>query len=87
MRSHLPNLAAQNPVDGFGIRLVPFMFTCLPEGMIDSDTLLTSAKLRNIGPATLADFNVLGITTIGELAQQDADTLYLRICEENSAPP
>jgi hypothetical protein len=52
--------------------------------MIDSDTPLTSAKLRNVGPATLADFNVLGITTIGELAQQDADTLYLRICEETA---
>jgi hypothetical protein len=40
--------------------------------------------LRNVGPATLADFNVFGITTVGELALQDADTLYLRICEETA---
>ncbi len=52
--------------------------------MIDSETPLTSANLRHVGPATLADFNVLGITTIGHLAEQDADSLYLRICEETA---
>ncbi len=60
------------------------MFSCLFAGMNDSDTPLASAKLRNVGPATLADFKVLGITNIGELAQQDADRLYLRLCEETA---
>jgi nucleotidyltransferase/DNA polymerase involved in DNA repair len=52
--------------------------------MIDNDTPLGSAKLRNVGPATLADFKVLGIATLGELARQDADRLYLRLCEETA---
>jgi hypothetical protein len=52
--------------------------------MLDNDIPLASAKLRNVGPATLADFKVLGITTVGELAQQDADKLYLRLCEETA---
>ena len=42
------------------------------------------AKLRNVGKATLADFRLLGIATVGELAAQDADALYTRICEATS---
>ena len=42
------------------------------------------AKLRNMGKATLADFRLLGIATIGELAVQDADALYIRLCETTS---
>lgn len=38
------------------------------------------ASLRNVGKATLADFAVLGIATVGELATKDADTLYLDLC-------
>jgi nucleotidyltransferase/DNA polymerase involved in DNA repair len=39
------------------------------------------AKLRNVGRAALADFRLLGIASVGELAAQDADALYLRLCE------
>ena len=48
------------------------------------DVTIRAAKLRNVGPATLADFERLGITTINQLARQDADALYLRICEETA---
>ena len=36
-------------------------------------------QLKNVGPATCADFAVLGIHSIAELAQADADELYLRL--------
>ncbi len=49
---------------------------------MDQDTPLQDARLRNVGPATLADFKLLGIATVAQLAAQDADTLYLRLCEE-----
>ena len=39
------------------------------------------AGLRNIGKAALADFDALGIETVAELATQDADALYVRLCE------
>jgi hypothetical protein len=39
------------------------------------------ARLRNVGKATLADFKLLGISTVGELATNDADTLYVQLCE------
>jgi hypothetical protein len=38
--------------------------------------------LRNIGPAARADFTVLGITSIGQLAKADPDHLYLRLQAE-----
>jgi nucleotidyltransferase/DNA polymerase involved in DNA repair len=37
------------------------------------------AVLRNIGKAIKADLNMLGITTVGELATRDADALYLEL--------
>jgi hypothetical protein len=37
--------------------------------------------LRNVGKAALADFSVLGIATVGELAPCDADTLYADLCQ------
>jgi Pathogenicity locus len=37
-------------------------------------------RLRNVGRATLADLTLLGIGTIGQLAMEDADSLYLRLC-------
>ncbi len=40
------------------------------------------ASLRNIGKAALADFAVLEIQTIGQLAGQDADHLYLTLCQK-----
>jgi nucleotidyltransferase/DNA polymerase involved in DNA repair len=39
------------------------------------------ARLRNVGKAALADFKLLGIATVSELATTDADTLYVRLCE------
>ena len=35
--------------------------------------------LRNVGKAMQADFHMLGIHTVGELATRDADTLYLEL--------
>lgn len=40
------------------------------------------ASLRNIGTAALADFAVLGIQTVPQLARQEADTLYLTLCQK-----
>lgn len=39
------------------------------------------SSLRNVGKAALEDFHVLGIETVAQLATQDADTLYVRLCE------
>jgi predicted RecB family nuclease len=39
------------------------------------------ARLHNVGKATLADFQLLGITTVEQLAAQDADALYGRLGE------
>ena len=39
------------------------------------------ARLRNVGKAALADFELLGITTVSQLAKTDADTLYVQLCE------
>jgi nucleotidyltransferase/DNA polymerase involved in DNA repair len=38
------------------------------------------ARLRNVGKATLSDFRLLGIDTVEQLAAQDADELYGRLC-------
>ncbi len=35
----------------------------------------------NVGKAALADFKLLGISTVGELATKDADALYVQLCE------
>lgn len=43
-------------------------------------TTPTLASLRNVGPATLADFKLLGIETVEQLISQDADELYVRLC-------
>jgi nucleotidyltransferase/DNA polymerase involved in DNA repair len=37
------------------------------------------SELRNIGKAMLVDFKLLGITSVAQLAHQDADELYARI--------
>ena len=39
------------------------------------------AKLRNVGKATLGDFETLGIATVGQLANADVDILYVQLCE------
>lgn len=38
------------------------------------------AMLRNVGPAAIADFKLLGIATIDQLVTENADELYLRLC-------
>ena len=38
------------------------------------------SELRNIGKAMLADFAVLGITSVQQLARQEADEIYSRLC-------
>jgi nucleotidyltransferase/DNA polymerase involved in DNA repair len=40
---------------------------------------LPLSSLRNVGKAALADFELLAITTVAELAKQDPDALYLRL--------
>ena len=37
------------------------------------------SSLRNVGKSTLADFQLLGVGTVGELATRDADSLYLEL--------
>jgi hypothetical protein len=38
------------------------------------------ASLRNIGKAMLADIRLLGIDSVAQLAEQEADDLYVRLC-------
>ncbi|HEY4995218.1 MAG TPA: helix-hairpin-helix domain-containing protein [Aestuariivirga sp.] len=42
-------------------------------------SVMQLAELRNIGKAMLRDFDLLGITSVAQLAGQDADELYTRI--------
>jgi hypothetical protein len=37
-------------------------------------------RLRNVGPATVQDFGVLGITEVAQLLGQDAFELHDRLC-------
>ena len=50
----------------------------MPAAAIDERRMPLSA-LRNIGKAMLADFSLLGIATVGELARREADELYLEL--------
>ena len=47
--------------------------------MLEAETQSLS-NLRNIGKAMLADFRLLGITSVAQLATQNADELYVRLC-------
>ncbi len=38
------------------------------------------ADLRSVGPATLADFRILGITSAAQLRRADADRLFAKLC-------
>ena len=40
----------------------------------------TLGALRNIGAAMLADFKLLGVTSVSQLAEQKVDELYTRLC-------
>jgi hypothetical protein len=42
-------------------------------------SVMQLSELRNIGKAMLRDFDLLGITSVAQLAAQDADELYTRI--------
>ena len=42
-------------------------------------SVMQLSDLRNIGKAMLKDFDLLGITSVAQLAGQDADELYTRI--------
>ena len=39
----------------------------------------TLRELRNIGKAMLADFKLLGVTSVSQLAEQNVDELYTRL--------
>lgn len=39
--------------------------------------------LESVGPATLRDFELLGIRTVPQLARKSARGLYLQLCEVN----
>lgn len=41
--------------------------------------------LKNIGRAMRADLALLGVTSVGALAQRDADTLYRDLCAATGA--
>ena len=41
---------------------------------------LELADLRNVGKAAMLDFQLLGITTVGQLALKNADSLYVQLC-------
>ncbi len=43
-------------------------------------SVMQLSELRNIGKAMLRDFDLLGITSVAQLAGQDAVELYMRIC-------
>ena len=36
--------------------------------------------LISIGPATIRDFQLLGVNSVAELAQQDPEKLYAKLC-------
>ena len=42
-------------------------------------SVMRLSDLRNIGKAMLADLALLGITSVQQLAKQDADKLYTRL--------
>ena len=44
-------------------------------------TKRTLADLAGVGPATLKDFELLGIRSVAMLARKSPERLYLRLCE------
>ena len=38
------------------------------------------ANLASVGPAMLRDFQLLGVKTVAQLAREEADELYKRLC-------
>lgn len=54
----------------------------MPEDTTTQKGTRCLTNLRNIGKAALADFAVLGIQTLPQLAEQEPDTLYLALCQK-----
>ena len=54
----------------------------MPDGSAQQQDARSLADLRNIGKAALADFAVLGIHTMQQLAEQEPDALYLALCRK-----
>lgn len=52
----------------------------LTQGDRDRFAYLELQKIPNVGPAVADDLLRLGIHTVEELAQQDPDDLYARLC-------
>ncbi|MBB71471.1 MAG: Mitomycin resistance protein mcrB [Legionellales bacterium] len=46
----------------------------------------TLSDLKNVGPATLKDFEILGINTVAELAEANPDELYQRLQDITGQP-
>lgn len=38
------------------------------------------SELRNVGKATLADLQLLGVNSVAQLAKQNPDNLYMQLC-------
>ncbi|WP_367651966.1 helix-hairpin-helix domain-containing protein [Pseudorhodobacter sp.] len=43
--------------------------------------IATISDLRNFGESALADFQRLGIRTVAQLSEQNADDLYIQLCQ------
>ncbi|MCP1269724.1 helix-hairpin-helix domain-containing protein [Acetobacter cerevisiae] len=54
----------------------------MPDGSAPQQDTRCLADLRNIGKAALADFAVLGIQTVEQLAEWEPDALYLALCQK-----
>ncbi|WP_395494997.1 helix-hairpin-helix domain-containing protein [Acetobacter sp. KSO5] len=54
----------------------------MPDGFAPQQDTRSLADLRNIGKAALADFAVLDIHTVQQLAEQEPDALYLALCQK-----
>jgi len=53
--------------------------------MQESSATRRLIDLRSVGPATIADFTTLGISTVEDLAVCDATELYARLCAVTGA--
>ncbi|KXV71942.1 helix-hairpin-helix domain-containing protein [Acetobacter cerevisiae] len=54
----------------------------MPDDSAPQQDTRSLADLRNIGKAALADFAVLDIQTVEQLAEREPDALYLALCQK-----
>ncbi|WP_129354818.1 helix-hairpin-helix domain-containing protein [Sorangium cellulosum] len=59
--------------------------SCRPPFPPDDGKSRELRSLVSVGPATIRDLHVLGITTIDELAKRDAKQLYEELCAVTGA--